>query len=116
MKARKGDGWERPAGATDEQLHFMHVCMETWLVADPDALTRVLGSKFDKSKLPAFASLEGSNKQKLYDALSAAAKPTPSGDYGKGDHSFRVLAEVAPASLRPLTWGKRFLDAMGATR
>lgn len=116
VKERKGDGWERPPDATDEQLHFMHVCMETWLVADPDALAKVLGSKLDKSKLPPIASLERSNKQKLYDALSAAAKPTPSGDYGKGSHSFRVLAELAPAKLRQLSWGARFLDAVGARK
>jgi hypothetical protein len=116
VKARKGDGWDRPPGATDEQLHFMHVCMETWLIADPDALAKVFGSKFEKSKLPAIATLEKSNKQKLYESLSAASKATPSGRYGKGDHSFRVLGEVAPQRLRQLTWAKRFLDAMGAVK
>lgn len=116
VKARKGDGWEKPASATDEQLHFMHVCMETWLLADPAALTKVLGPKLDKSKLPSLSSLESSDKKKIYSALSAAAKPTPSGDYGKGEHSFRILAEVSPAKLRPLTWAKRFLEAMGASK
>jgi hypothetical protein len=116
VKTRKGDGWDRPLGATDEQLHFMHVCMETWLIADPDALAKIFGSKFEKSKLPAIATLEKSNKQKLYESLSAASKATPAGRYGKGDHSFRVLGEVAPQKLRQLAWAKRFLDAMGAVQ
>jgi hypothetical protein len=90
--------------------------METWIVADPDALVKIFGAKFDKSKLPPSASLEASDKKTLYSALATAAKPTPAGDYGKGQHSFRVLAEVAPAKLSQLTWGKRFLDAMGASK
>ena len=116
VKTRKGDGWDRPPGATDEQLHFMHVYMETWLIADPDALAKIFGPKFEKSKLPAIATLEKSNKQKLDESLSAAAKSTPSGRYVKGVHSFRVLGEVSPQKLRQLAWAKRFLDAMGAVK
>lgn len=35
---RPGDHWERPAAATDDQLHFMVQTMEAWLLADPEAL------------------------------------------------------------------------------
>lgn len=113
VKQRTGDGWEQPQGATDEQLHFMHVCMETWLAADPDALAKVFGPKFDSSKLPAVSSLEGCRKDVLFKAISAATKPTPCSEYAKGPHSFRALAEVAPKKVRQLTWGARFLDAIG---
>lgn len=116
VKARKGDGWERPVGVSDEQLQLMTVCMETWLLADASALTEVFGSKLDTRKLPAAAALESCSKQQVYQALSAATKPTPAGGYGKGKHSFKVLARVAPEELRKLSWGRRFLEAMGATK
>lgn len=89
--------------------------METWLLADRASLKKVFGPRLDEKKLPPEgASLETKDKATVYDALAAATKPTPSGEYGKGAHSFKVLAEVAPGKLRPLPWANRFLDAMGA--
>jgi len=116
VKARPGDGWERPGAATDEQLHLMTVTMETWLVADRAALTAVFGSKLDASKLPAEgAALETKTKAAINTALQQATKPTKAGPYGKGAHSFKVLAQVSPDKLRALAWGQRLLDAMGAS-
>lgn len=116
VAARPGDRWARPSAATDEQLQLMSACMETWLVADVAALQKVFGSSLDASKLPSVEQLESTDKTALYKALEAATKPTKAGPYGKGPHSFKVLAEVSPAALRRLAWGKRFLDAMGATK
>lgn len=117
VKARVGDGWDRPAGAKDEYLQLMAVCMETWLVADRAALKAVFGPKVDLRRLPAPGiSLEGVEKSRIQDALAKAAAPTPAETYGKGSHSFKVLALVEPASLRVLSWAARFLDEMGATR
>jgi len=39
------DGWERPAGASDEQVLFMTTCMETWIVADRKTLAEHYGSR-----------------------------------------------------------------------
>lgn len=115
VEARPGDRWQRPRGATDEQLQLMAVCMETWLLADCNALKAVLGPKLDESKLPPVDSgLETVAKDRIYDALDKATKPTPSGAYRKGAHLFKVLACVSPSKLRILLWAKRFLDAMGA--
>jgi Domain of unknown function (DUF4276) len=116
VKARKDDGWERPGNASDDQLHFMTACMETWLLADHAALKAVFGPKLDASKLPALAQLEATDKRAISSALKAATKPTKAGAYSKGSHSFKTLAKVSPGSLRALSWGKRFFDAMGATK
>ncbi len=117
VKARLGDGWDRPSGANDDQLQLMNVVMETWLLADREALKKIFGPRLDEGKLPPEgASLETKDKPAVYAALKAAAKPTPSGEYGKGAHSFKVLAEVSPMKLRPLSWANRFLEEMGATR
>jgi len=115
VKARRGDGWDRPSGATDDQLQLMNVVMETWLLADRGALRKVFGSKLNERKLPPEgAELETSDKPAVYAALAAATKPTPSGEYGKGAHSFKILAEVSPGKLRALPWAERFLVEMGA--
>jgi hypothetical protein len=116
VKTRKGDGWERPTRASDDQLHLMTICMETWLLTDHDALKKIFGPKFDEKKLPAISQLENTEKQAIHDALKEATRPTPAGKYGKGTHSFRILALVSPENLRNLVWGKRFLDAMEAAQ
>lgn len=109
---RQGDGWARPAGATDDQLHFMTVTMETWLLSDRDALTQVI-NRLDVSRLPPEgASLEQVDKHKVNQALKAASRDTKAGAYGKGAHSFKVLALVSPEKLRALLWARRFLDEM----
>lgn len=116
VKTRKGDAWDRPAKATDDQLHFMNVCMETWLLADPAALKEVFGPKLDDSKLPSIAQLENTPKQAIYAALARATKPTKARSYGKGSHSFKTLDKVSPDAVRKLSWGRRFLNAMGARK
>lgn len=106
------DGWTKPDDATDDQLHLMVVCMETWLLADRAALKAIFGSTVDEGKLPkADATLERRKKSAVFDALTRATRQTPSGPYGKGSHSFKVLAEVSPTKLQELPWANRFLQA-----
>lgn len=117
VKERSGDDWDRPEGVSDEQLQLMNVVMETWLLADRAALRKIFGPRLDEAKLlPEDRSLEAKDKDKVYAALEAATKPTPAGGYGKGAHSFKVLAEVSPQKLRVLPWAERFLVEMGARR
>lgn len=116
VKDRQGDQWERPIGATDEQLHLMNVTMETWLLCDREVLRKNFGPKTNESKLPASdSSLERKSKEDVNKALAAAVKDTPSKEYSKGSHSFKILADVDPMKLRlALFWADRFLLEMGA--
>jgi len=116
VKTRQGDGWTRPGNADDDQLHFMSVCMETWLIADPSALKEVFGPKLDESRIPAPAQLETTDKSMIYKALDTAVRPTKAGMYSKGSHSFRILEKVSPQAIRELSWGRRFLDAMKSSQ
>lgn len=50
VKTRVGDGWDQPPGATDNDLHFMAVVMETWCLSQFDHKQQALES-LDKSKI-----------------------------------------------------------------
>lgn len=113
VNQRVGDGWARPPGATDDQIHFMNVIMETWLLADHAALKRKLGPKLNAEKLPAEgASLETKDKAAIYKALAAAIHSDNGNGYSKGKHSFAILSMVSPDKLRVLPWAARFLNEM----
>ena len=116
VKARQGDQWERPIGATDEQLHLMNVTMETWLLCDREALLKHFKGRLDISKLPADnASLETKPKETIYKALDAAITRQSKGEYDKGQDSFNALQHVKALKLRrTLFWADRFLLEMGA--
>ena len=113
--AREGDRWLRPSGATDEQLQFMTVSMETWLISDRDALKKVFTKGFQEDKLPSEGpTLETQTKKHIQEAMAAAVRGTPAERYDKGAHSFKILAHVSPDKLRRLPWAARFLAEMGA--
>ena len=46
------DGWDKPAGATDDHVHLMVQCMEAWFLADRAALTRYFSDGFNENSLP----------------------------------------------------------------
>jgi Domain of unknown function (DUF4276) len=97
---RRGDGWQRPAGATDEQLHFMVETMEAWLVADPDALATYYGSEFKKAKLPRRKNLEEVSKTDVMTALLASTEPARTkGKYEKS-HGFDLVGKIDPGKVR----------------
>lgn len=97
VRQRTGDGWERPANASDDDLHFMIECMEAWLIADRVALEQHFQA-LNQRALPGWSELERVPKTDLYAALDRA---TPRGNkYDKGPHSFKVLEKVRPAVLR----------------
>jgi len=114
VKAR--DQWDRPRGATDEQLHLMNVTMETWLLCDRKALRKTFGPKINENKLPLVnSSLEALSKEVINQALNDALKETSAKKYNKGYHSFKILADVDPIQLhRTLFWADRLLRELGA--
>lgn len=114
LKAREGDGWERPSQATQNHVHLMVVCMETWLLSDQDALSSFFGQDFKPAALFApDATLEQRDKQSVYRALADATRACRvRGAYGKGAHSFKLLATLDPQKLRVLPCARRFLDAL----
>lgn len=110
------DGWTRPTNATDRDLHFMASTMETWLVACDVALRAFFGAGFKTAKLPKSINLERVSKGDVHAALLAATRGSDKGEYAKGPHSFKVLAEMDPERIRARcpNWAGRFCEELTA--
>ena len=52
------DGWTRPDGAGDDQVFLMVQLMETWFLADRDALRRYFGAQFRENAVRQWPVLE----------------------------------------------------------
>lgn len=117
LQQRQGDGWIKPAHSDDLQCHLMVPCMEAWLLADRETLKRFFGQGFKENALPAAVNaLERTGKQQIYRALEAASRDCKTKSaYGKGEHSFKLLALVDPAKVQQASpWARRFIEALQA--
>ena len=94
------DGWHRPYTATEEQCHLMVQVMESWFLADIDAMESFYGQRFRRQALPANSNVERVAKQDVLDGLEQATRETGKGQYNKGKHSFELLATLNPAKVR----------------
>lgn len=107
------DGWNKPNGAAENQAHLMVLCMESWFMADKDALAEFFGNGFHRNSLPRQADIEAIPKATLYSCLKNAARPTKKKTYGKGDHSFGILAMVDPQKVQEASqWAKRLITTL----
>jgi len=95
---KRRDNWEMPANAQDEQVLFMTTCMETWIVADQNALSEHYGHNLKQSALPALVDLEIRSRDTVQTALVHATRNC-SNQYSKGKRSFEVLALLTPSVL-----------------
>ncbi|MCX6052237.1 MAG: DUF4276 family protein [Campylobacterales bacterium] len=86
------DSWTKLG--TEENIFFMVVCMESWFLADTTGVEDFFGQNFDASKLPKNINREAIDKKQLYDGLKKATKNTSKGEYGKGQHSFKILTHL----------------------
>jgi hypothetical protein len=92
------DSWDKPPGSENEQVLFMTTCMETWIVADRDALIKHYGSKLQEKALPSLVNLESRSHQEIQNDLSHATRNC-SNAYKKGKRSFFVLEKLSPDIL-----------------
>jgi hypothetical protein len=98
---KKRDQWDPPAGASEDNTHLMVQCMESWFLADPEALARYFGQGFQASALPKNPNIETIAKSDVLRALEAATRQTKTkGSYSKGRHSFAVLALIDANKVR----------------
>ena len=98
---RRGDGWRRPAGASDDQAHLMVQVMESWFLADRQALARYYGQGFLTDSLPNQQNIESIPKSDVFTALKHASRKTKTkGEYHKTRHGFDLLELIDPSLVR----------------
>ena len=115
LKARQGDGWDKPQGSADTDCHLMVQIMESWFLADREALKGFFGQGFKETALPsANIAVEGVAKLQVYAALTQATNHCKTkAAYGKGEHSFKLLKTIDPAKVTQASpWAKRFVDEL----
>ena len=106
------DGWVRPTGASDDQCHLMVQVMESWFLADREALKDYFGPALQESALPRNPNVEQITKQQVFDGLDRAARNTPKGSYrdDKGIQSYEILEKLDPARVRQASpYADRFI-------
>jgi hypothetical protein len=103
LSARVGDNWRRPAGAVDDQAHLMVQVMESWFLADQDALADYYGQKFLRGSLPRQPNIELIAKEEVFSTLRHASKPTQKGEYHKTRHGFDLLELMSPNLVRAVS-------------
>jgi Domain of unknown function (DUF4276) len=97
LKQRDADSWDKPAGATDLQIHLMVRCMESWFLADKEVLGKFYGQGFLANSLPQALDVESVGKVELLKQLEHATKETKTkGKYHKVEHGFAILGMIDP--------------------
>ena len=81
-------------------VHLMVQMMETWIVADPDALKAYYGQGFRANTLPRHQNLEEVSKRNIEQALDRATHGTQKEEYHKIKHAKDLLQRIDPMTVR----------------
>ena len=110
---RDRDGWARPVGASDGQCHLMVQSMESWFLADVDALASYYGQGFQRQSLPQNPNIEAIPKDDVRVGLGQAARATAKNGYKKGRDSFPILGGIDLGKVRTASpYAERFVRSM----
>ena len=100
LKAR--EGWEFPTNATDDDVHLMVQCMESWFVADKAQFIAYYARgnrKCTPTLIPNCSDIEGLDKNDVLECLKKASLPLGKEKYSKGSRSFEILATIRPEKV-----------------
>ena len=101
VRQHVGDGWQRPSGASQDQIHLMVQAMEAWFHADKEKVQEYFGQGFRVASLKQRLDIDNIPKADLFAGLHAATRGClKKGEYSKGQHSFEILALINPEKVR----------------
>lgn len=114
VRNRPGDNWDRPANASDDHLHFMATAMETWIIADKEAIRSRFPKDFRENAIKDIRDWEQRSKLQVKELLRlATGERLGKGRYEKGEVSFELLGRVNPQTLRKnCPHAERFFSAL----
>lgn len=95
---RERDQWQRPSSVTEEQVHLMVQCMESWFLADKECLKAHFGQDLRQNTLPQNPKVEEIPKQDVFDGLKNATRQCEK-KYHKGKESFKILGKLDPGKV-----------------
>jgi len=115
---RRRDDWTQPASSSDGDCHFMVQAMESWFLADKEALAAFFGQGFQEGALPSQSAVEVVAKEEVLRGLKQASRNCKTQKpYDKGPHSFKILALIEPEKIgKASPWAKRFVDALKGSK
>ncbi len=90
----------RSSDLEESQCHLMVQVMESWLIADVEALERFYGSGFQRSAIPGGEDVEQVAKDRVLTGLERATRNTVKRKYHKIMHGGKLLGIVRPAVVR----------------
>ena len=93
------DGWNM-GDSNDVAIHLMTQTMETWILADSEALAKYYGQNFARNALPKSDDLERVSKADVEQALKQATRKTQKGAYHKIEHASDLLELIDPKKAR----------------
>lgn len=113
---RTRDGWDKPEGAQDDHVHLMVTCMETWIMADRDALRKVFHDCLTEGSLLSDTNLESRDRDDVQTSLESATRGCGKRrEYRKGRRSFQIIEELDPGRLKDrLPYLNRLLETLNA--
>ena len=112
LRERVSDQWDL-SFTEDDTVHLMVQFMETWIVADPNALVDYYGQGFNVSKLPRRRDLEQEPKASVERSLKEATSSTGKGVYHKIRHASELLKRLdRPRVKDRCRHCKRLFDAL----
>ena len=93
------DGWNM-SDSNDVAIHLMTQTMETWILADSEALANYYKQNFTQNALPKSDDLEKVSKVDVERALKRATQKTQKGAYHKIKHAGDLLKRIDPRKAR----------------
>jgi hypothetical protein len=93
------DPWDL-SFADDEQCHLMAQVMESWFLADPDALAQFYGSQFGIKQIPPRKNVEEVPKSEVEAVLKNSTAKTSKGEYHKIRHGAPILESLNADRVR----------------
>ncbi len=113
LRARSDWAPPRGTGVDDSQVFWMVEIMESWFIADKDALGAYYGAKFEAAKLPQNPSVEEVLKRDVLSGLKTASQRTQKGPYHKTKHAPELLTRVNPFQIEQAApAAKRLFDEL----
>jgi Domain of unknown function (DUF4276) len=112
VELRRGDTWDMPDGVLQDQLLFMVTCIESWIMADPFAVTTVFKRDVQENALLATGGIEQRGHREVIAALEHATRNC-SANYGKGKHAPALIEVLDPQKLSALSHWNRCVRILG---